>query len=263
MRALADLAATDVDVVHLMAALPALVRALRYGDVRGTPTGPLRTVVDGLVVRICVGLPPAASGLDDDAARDLLRHVDAVHESLALLASVPAPSAAPADRDAQAAGHVARWQGALVGLLDRPGLHGLVDGRLTRLLHDAGLLDDVADRMARAVSVGHVGHEPARAAAWIEGFLSGGGLVLVHDEALLRLVDGWIAGLPAEAFTDVLPLLRRTFGRYAAPERRAIGERVRGLGAAASARPADDEDLDPARALPAARTVARILGWPA
>lgn len=257
MRALADLAATDQDVAHLMAALPPLVRALRYGDVRGTPTGPLQEVVDGLVVRICVGLPPAARGLDDDAARELLERIDAVHEAVCLLAS-PAGGRAPAGRPA-AKEHLDRWQDTLAALVDRPGLHGLLEGRLTRLLHDAGRLADVADRMARAVSVGQ---EPARAAAWIEGFLSGGGLILVHDEALLRLVDGWLAGLPADSFTDVLPLLRRTFGRYAAPERRAIGERARRLGDPAAGRPVA-EDLDPARALPAVRTVAQILGRPA
>ncbi|REE95005.1 DUF5682 family protein [Thermomonospora umbrina] len=268
MRALADLAATDVDVVHLMAALPALVRALRYGDVRGTSVEPLRTVVDGLVVRICVGLPPAVSGLDDDAARDLLRHIDAVQESVALLAAATSPGGAaggervhrPGPQNGPGGpGHEGRWHGTLAGLLDRPGLHGLIDGRLTRLLHDAGLLDDVADRMARAVSVGHA---PARAAAWIEGFLSGGGLVLVHDNVLLRLVDGWIAGLPEDSFTDVLPLLRRTFGGYGAAERRALGERARRVGGATTRRPEPDEDLDLERALPAVRAVAGILGWP-
>jgi uncharacterized protein DUF5682 len=241
MHALADQAATDTDVIHLLAALPALVRALRYGDVRGTATGPLRAVVDGLVVRICVGMPPAVNGLDDDAARDMLRHLNAGHESLALLGD---------------AGHLGDWQDTLAGLLDRPGLHGLLEGRLTRLLHDAGRLTDVADRMARAVSVGE---PPARAAAWIEGFLSGGGLLLVHDDALLSLVDGWIAGLADESFTDVLPLLRRTFGEYAAPERRTIGERARRLRTGTpQARP--DEDLVNERAAPAAHTVTTILG---
>src|SRR5258708_28964288 len=67
---------------------------------------------------------------------------------------------------------------------------------------EADRLYDVPDRMARAVSVGET---PARAAAWIEGFLSGNGLVLVHDDPLLRLVDGWIGGLTDQAFTDVLP----------------------------------------------------------
>ncbi|MCO6010949.1 DUF5682 family protein [Actinoallomurus purpureus] len=252
MAALADRAATDTDVAHLMAALPALVRTLRYGDVRGTSVEPLRTVVDGLVVRVCVGLPGEVSGLDDDAARALLDRVDDVHGALSLLDD---------------ADHAARWRGTLAALLDRPGLHGLIEGRLTRLLLEAGSPDDadgpaggIGDRMARAVSVGA---SPARAAAWIEGFLSGGGLILVHDDRLLRLVDDWIGGLPADSFTDVLPLLRRTFATFEAPERRSIGERVARIGAAPGRGPADDETLDSARAAPAVRTVIDILGWPA
>ncbi|MEO5877390.1 MAG: DUF5682 family protein, partial [Streptosporangiaceae bacterium] len=244
MRTLADRAAADTDVGHLMGAVPSLVRSLRYGDVRGTPVGPLRTVVDGLVVRICVGLPPAVTGLDDDAARELLKHIDSMNEALALL---------------EEAGHVRRWQDTLASLIDRPSLHGLIEGRLSRLLRDAGRLGDLQDlddRMARAVSVGR---PPARAAAWIEGFLSGGGLVLVHDEGLLRLVDGWVAGLSAESFTAVLPLLRRAFSEFESPERRSIGARVKHLGAAAPA-PAGEPDLDLDRAAPAVATVLTILG---
>ncbi|MFG2015781.1 DUF5682 family protein [Actinomadura geliboluensis] len=245
MRALADRAAVDTDVGHLMAALPALVRALRYGDVRGTSTGPLHTVVDGLIVRVCVGLPPAITGLDDDAAREFLAHVDAVHGALALLADE---------------GHLERWRRTLEGLLARPdALHGLIEGRLTRLLLDAGRLPDVPDRMARAVSAGAA---PDRAAAWVEGFLSGGALLLLHDDELLRLVDAWIAGLPAGSFTDVLPLLRRTFGAYPAAERRAIGERLRRRAEPRADRPAPPgDDIDEARAAPAAATALQILGW--
>jgi hypothetical protein len=241
MRAVGDRAAADTDVIHLMAALPPLVRALRYGDVRGTPVGPLRTVVDALVTRIGIGLPVAVSGVDDDAARLLLRHVDQVNSALALLAD-----------DA----HTASWQQTLTGVVDRPGLHGLLEGRLTRLLRDAGRLPDVERRMARAVSVGEA---PSRSAAWIEGFLSGGGLVLVHDTDLLRLVDAWIAGLPDASFTDVLPLLRRTFAEFEAPERRSIGDRVRTLGGGHSPGSAD-EPLDESRAALAARTALTILG---
>jgi len=74
------------------------------------------------------------------------------------------------------------------------------------------------------------GTEPADAAAWIEGFVgggSGGGMLLVHDERLLALVDAWLTGVPAEAFTDVLPLLRRTFSAYETGVRRTLGELVR------------------------------------
>jgi len=41
LRALDERAALDLDVLHLMAALPALVRAVRYGDVRGSSTAAL------------------------------------------------------------------------------------------------------------------------------------------------------------------------------------------------------------------------------
>ncbi len=188
MAAVCERAALDT---HLMAALPALVRAIRYGDVRGTDAGALRTTVDAIAVRVCVGLAPATTGLDDDAARELLGHVDAVHSALAVLAD---PN------------HRARFQEALAGIAGRDGLHGLIDGRVTRLLLDEGRLgpDEVATRMARSVSIGV---PAARAAAWTEGFLSSSGLLLVHDARLLGLVDAWITGLPAGSFT------RREAGR--------------------------------------------------
>ncbi len=243
--ALAGRAALDADVTHLMAALPPLARACRYGDVRGTDVGALRTVVDEIVARVSAGLPPAVTGLDDDAARELLGHVEAFDAAIGLLA------------DPELRG---RWEATLAAISDREDLHGLVDGRLTRLLLDAGRLAaaDAAPRMSRATSVGT---PAAHAAGWIEGFLAGGGLLLVHDPGLLRLVDGWVTGLPGDSFQDVLPLLRRTFGAFAAPERRAIGEQVRhlGTGRRAEAEP-DADEIDQARAAPAVHTVARILG---
>ena len=107
---------------------------------------------------------------------------------------------------------------------------------------------------------------PAQAAAgWAEGFLAGSGLLLVHDGKLLALADGWLAGLTADAFTAVLPALRRAFGGFAPPERRAIGQKAAmldgsGRGPAVVADPG--HDLDRERAALAAGAVALILGWP-
>jgi hypothetical protein len=98
-----------------------------------------------------------------------------------------------------------------------------------------------------------------RAAAWIEGFLTGDGLLLVHDERLLRLVDGWLTGIPPDAFVEVLPLLRRTFSEYPPPQRRQIGERAVRIGGAAPAPPAAP-DLDGERADLVLPTVAALLG---
>lgn len=245
LRALDARVALDVDVAHLLDALPALARALRYGDVRGIGTGALEPVVAGLVVRACVGLPAALVGLDDTAAAATRGRVDATHAALALL-----PHAIELRE---------RWVTTLASVVDRDDLPGLLAGRITRLMLDEGRLDTAAVglRMGRALTVGV---PPARGAAWVEGFLSGGGLLLAHDRDLLALVDNWLAAIPADTFTEVLPLLRRTFATFAPPERRLIGDRARHVGAAPQRGPTDLDEVDPERAALVLPTLALIFG---
>ncbi|GAA2360904.1 hypothetical protein GCM10010404_13080 [Nonomuraea africana] len=294
LAALSNRAALDTDVTHLMAALPAMVRAQRYGDVRGTPSDGLEAIAESMLDRICAGLPVAVTGIDDEAAAGLVEHLEAVHAAVALLTPPPTaggsgggPPASvgetPSDHDTGGVGRVSegagegsgglvpggvpsgrvpagwrRWVVTLRAVCDRARPHPLIEGRLTRLLLDAGELtpSDAGDRMARSMSRGN---PPARAAAWVEGFMAGKGLLLVHDSRLLSLVDGWLIGLTPEEFTGVLPLLRRTFSRFEAPERRAIGERVRASGTAADGR---RREVDEGRAAAAVRTARLILGVP-
>ncbi|MFE9876530.1 DUF5682 family protein [Streptomyces sp. NPDC005784] len=228
MRVLADRAALDADVGHLAQALPALVRSLRYGDVRGTDTHALADVAAGLAERVFVGLPPACAALDGDAAEEMRRHVDAVHGAVGMLGEATAGTVSPGD-GAQAGGIRGRWYSVLRVLAARDTVPGVVRGRAVRLLLDEGELaqEEAARLMGLVLSPGT---EPADAAAWIEGFVgggSGGGMLLVHDERLLGLVDAWLTGVPTEAFTDVLPLLRRTFSAYETGVRRTLGELVR------------------------------------
>ena len=99
---------------------------------------------------------------------------------------------------------------------------GCVQGRATRLLHDGGDWDAtrVERRLGRALSSGT---PPAIGAAFVEGFLAGSGTVLLHDADLRDLVDRWLSSLTPDAFTDVIPLLRRTFGAFEPAERRQLG----------------------------------------
>ncbi len=250
LAALDARAARDHDIGQLMGALPALVRSLRYGDVRGTDLSSLARVAEGLHLRICAGLPAAVGSLDDDGAAQLRRQIDAVHEALALLADQAARE---------------RWLDTLGSLIGRADVHGLLAGRMTRLLLDAGRLatEAAGDRLARALSVGS---EPSDKAAWVEGFLSGSGLLLIHDTALLALLDDWVRTLDADAFLDVAPLLRRTFGQLAAGERRSIGEAVRHLtsgparATGAGTGHGGPASWDAARSAAAVETVAALLG---
>jgi hypothetical protein len=248
LAAVRDRAALDTDVTHLMAALPALVRAARYGDVRGTDPARLGDVAIEMIIRICAGLPVAVASLDETAEQAIRERIDTVHSAIGLLAD-------GASRD--------RWLDTLARLAVR--CPPLISGRLTRLLLDAGRIsaDEAGLRMSRALSAG----APAQAAAgWAEGFLAGSGLLLVHDHKLLALADGWLAGLTADAFAAVLPALRRTFGGFAPPERQAIGQqagRLDGSGRGPAVVASAGDDLDEERAMLAVGAVAFILGLPA
>jgi hypothetical protein len=241
LTALDARAAEDADVTHLMAALPALARTVRYGDVRRSDVAGLATVTTSLLGRVCAGLPAAAGSLSDEAAKDLRNHIDGVHAAIALLDDESARE---------------RWLAALTSVAGRNDLHGLLAGRLTRLLMDAGRLEatEVRRRLRLPLTVGT---PPAHAAAWVEGFLAGGGLLLVHDDQLLELLDDWLADIEDSSFDQVLPLLRRTFGAFAAGERRAIADRIaHGRSASGGA----DTGLDHERAARVLPTLGVLLG---
>src|SRR5690606_3803239 len=153
---------------------PALARATRYGDVRGTDTGALRAVAERVLARICAGLPPAAHGIDDDEAARLSALVDGVHAVTGLLGEEATE----------------RWLSALARRAERPARPPLRAGRLARLLAatDRMAPGEGERRRARALTPGT---PAAHAGAYVEGFFAGGALLLVHDERLLRIVDRW------------------------------------------------------------------------
>lgn len=244
MTRLQAVAAVASDVGHLMGALPPLANILRYGNVRQTDATMVTQVVDGLVVRICIGLPGACGSLNDEAAAAMFTHLLATHAALALL---------------QTPAHLEAWRDVLLRLADAPGLHGVIAGRACRLLLEGRHLTaaEAARRFGLALSTANA---PAQSAAWAEGFLRESGIVLVHDDTLWRVIDEWVSALSAEQFDAVLPLLRRTFSTFQAGERRQMGARVAGGTSRKAAAPLLAEDFDEARANAALPLVAQLLG---
>ncbi len=209
LAALDQRAAHEADIVQLMEALPALVRSQRYGSVRGTDTSALGTVATGMLARVVAGLPAAIGGLSPEAAADLRPHLDSVSSTIGLLSD-----------EARAL-----WLDAIRHVLERADVPGLLGGRLTRTLLDAGEIQNAEARGALGRALSH-GPSVIERAAFAEGFLAGSALLLIHDRAILSVVDAWLADLGPEDFTGVLPVLRRALGAYNKPERRALADRV-------------------------------------
>ncbi len=217
-KALEDRAALTGDAAQLLATLPPLANVFRYGNVRQTDATLVAHVLDSLALRSAIGLPVACSGIDDTAAETLRGLVLAAHAAIAL-------------RDGEEA--TARWRHALGQVADQAGAHELLKGISTRLLLDVG--DWSADDAARAMSLNlSAGAEPARAAAWLEGFLNRNAVVLLHDATVWSIVDDWLTRLTHDHFVHVLPLVRRTFAAFAATELRDLSQKAK---QAAASRP--------------------------
>jgi Family of unknown function (DUF5682) len=247
LRAVADGAAAANDVSLLLDAVPALARVARYGDVRKTDSAAVITVLDGIVSRACAGLPGAASQLDDQSAMLLRARIKSMNTALGTVDN------SEQRRQWTDALRRIHFVSAIAG-----SIHGLVAGTATRILHDSGELsgEAVANSFSQVLSLGA---DPAVGVQWIEGFFGGGGLVLVHDENLLGLVDDWMATVNTETFDDLLPLLRRTFGTFAAGERRMIGEAVRNRSTGTSA-VVQVGEFDLARGILVLPTIFALLG---
>ena len=196
------------DVTHLLAALPPLAQVLRYGNVRRTDTQQVARVVQQLVPRLCIGLPAACAGLDYEAAKQLLERIEATHQAIRLL-----------QNDA----HEADWYAALAAVQRHAATNGLLAGTAARLLFDAQ--QAAAEATATTLGLALAPAQPtAYATAWIEGFLRGSGLLLIHHRELFDLLDTWLGELNEDTFREIVPLLRRAFTDFSLPERRQLLE---------------------------------------
>ncbi|GER91974.1 hypothetical protein KDW_61360 [Dictyobacter vulcani] len=206
-------AAVSSDVQHLMDALPPLARVARYGDVRQTKAERIVPIIAGLFERSIIGLPGACFSLDDDAAQGMLKSIEHVQESLQLLDW-------PEQR--------LQWQHTLKNLAESDTIHGLIRGRCCRLLLDQQALSE--EEMQRFTRLALAPTAPIlQAAAWVEGVLRGSGLLILHQDELWKVLDAWLSQLNPDNFIQLLPILRRAFANFQAPERRNMGEKVKHL----------------------------------
>ncbi len=242
-------AAIGADVRHLMDALLPMARVARYGDVRGTQAAHIEPILVGMFERSKVGLAAACSALDDDAAMRMVESMARVNEALQIL-----------NRDDLQI----EWRLCIDQLSHKP-VHPTVRGWCCRLLLDARAISaEELYRLAR-LSLSPV-NPPSECAAWATGLLRGSGLALLHQDALWQVFDRWLRELSAPVFVEMMPLLRRAFADFTAPERRQMGNKVKHLGSGSGESPVaplsagETTNFDHDRASRVLPILAHILG---
>ncbi|MFT3826239.1 MAG: DUF5682 family protein [Chitinophagaceae bacterium] len=240
-----NLAAASGDVIQLMEVVPDLVTITRYGNVRKTDAELVMNIVTSMITRICVSLPAACTAIDEDAARHLLELFFRITEAVNLL---------------QQQEISIQWQQTLQNVARATNTSPVIAGYSTRLLADYKIL--VGEELVKAFSFAMSAvTAPDIAAAWLEGFLKGSGTILLIDHDLWNLVNNWVQSLEPDTFTQVLPLLRRTFANYSQPERKKLGEKVKaGKSGTNSINTVIDAGIDETRAQQGIPVILRLLG---
>ena len=241
-----NLAAATGDVLQLLQALPPLVAISRYGNVRQTDETLVLGIVNSMIARVCVSLPAACTGIDEDSAMSMTSYIYQLNESVLLL---------------NQAEQKAIWYDTLEDISGNTQASPMVAGYCTRVLSDVKALEGEAleNRFYFALSRAAT---TADAAAWLEGFLKGSGTILIIDNRLWNLVDQWVRSLSEPNFVANLPLMRRTFSQFTNAERRKIGEKVKqgDSGDTVTPHTSAGENIDSARAISALPVIARLLG---
>jgi hypothetical protein len=199
-----NIAALNKDVDSLMAMLPHLVQVSRYGDVRQTDTQLVAQIIDQTAPRICILLPNSCIAISQEAAVNLQKHIVATHRALLLYQNTALLEA---------------WYAALKQICEPPASsQAYLKGLCTRLLFDCQQLSgqQTAELMQFALSQGQTEQDTA---LWVEGFLFSSGLLLLHNDSLWQILQNWLTSLSTDIFIALLPILRRSFAKFAPSER--------------------------------------------
>lgn len=206
-----NLSAASSDVLEMMAAVPDLVTVVRYGNVRDLDFSRVRLMLRAMIARILAGGLLVCIRVDEEAAGDILGKLVATDYAISILNEEEIS---------------AMWLDFLRQIRSSVNVHPLLSGYSTRLLNDKGEIS--GEEMQNTLSYySSVGNNPADMAYWFEGFLRSSGTILLIDDLLWNLVNNWICGLEKETFMELLPILKRTFSEYSAPERRKLGEKAK------------------------------------
>ena len=206
-----ELSSISSDIIDLMTAMPDLVNLARYGDVRKSDLQLVDTIVQRFFTKIFIGLPPACFGLDEESSIELFELISKMNNVIKVY-----------DDEAIAL----NWHSTLMVILEKAGIHDIIQGCTCRLLLDAEVLDkeDSVRRISYALSLSR---DPHHVASWVEGFLKGNGMILIYDNRLWNLLYEWITSLEKETFNTLLPYLRRAFSKFQHGERKQIGQKAK------------------------------------
>ena len=204
---LSSKAALSADMQHFLQALPPLINMTRYGNVRQVDSELVKNVIDDIFPRLVIGLPRTCTNIEEEFAETIFEQMIKVNGSIQLLGE----------------SYFEAWQDMLLKMANSISVYPKIGGAASRILFDNHQINDESAEKFMSLAVSP-SVDSNLAAAWVEGFLHGSGLLLIHNPALWGILDKWLNSLSEHYFTESLPVLRRTFSQFSQAERRQMGQ---------------------------------------
>lgn len=235
-RKIRDLGSITEDVHLLLTITPPLIWSTRYGDIAKLDITSIEALLEQIFPRICILLPNQVSNISEDSSRAFFFAINRMHQAIQM-----GTHRTRADQ----------WLLAMLQIAKDAEADPLIKGNCLRIMLIKKKLPEKHVLSIVRFELSDLS-DPFRPALLLEGFLAGGGWLLVHHPALRTIIDDWFLTLSEEEFLTYLPIVRRTFGTFNESEK----EMIYGLLFSRSESEEKVLDLDPARrdtVLPALR----------
>lgn len=206
---LQQLAAESSEFTAIAGAATELSQIVRFGDVRNYNAAPLVPLIEELFVQGALGLL-ATANCDDAAAKKVAAAMDQLHK---------------VGQEHHANVDEALWQSSLRKLADADDRNPLLSGYACAILLEENLIgnDELAREVSRRLSPGIAAD---LGAGWFEGMAGRNRYALIARQVLWEQLQDYVKSLDDEQFRRALVFLRRAFGGFSPPEKRAICENL-------------------------------------
>lgn len=242
-----NLAASATDVEALIQSLFPLSEILKYGNVRRSDRNKVNAIFTTIFYRTLVGLPIGCIGINEEQSKELASQIKRLHQVVLVLDETDFKK---------------DWFETLDLMVKNQQVVPFVAGAIHKIAYESQIIspERTAQAFSRALSVGT---DMSHSAQWLEGFLNEAATVLLLDEGIWSIVYEWVAELDSETFTNLLPILRRTFSEYASPEKDKIAIKIKQgkpKSTSSKIRSTLSSEMVEERALPVTKTIEYLLG---
>lgn len=206
LQQISQLAVIESDTDQLMSLVPNLIDAMRYGSSRKLDIAQIDRILQNVLPRIMIGLPSACIGINEEQANNLFEKIQRLNHSIFVI------------KDSN---YIQSWYQVLIRIAEHPGSQIMINAQVHRILFERKIYDNekISQRMHFHLSTGASTMDQAM---WIEGFLYGSAMVLIHHFPFWKIVDEWLEGVSEQQFMEMVPVLRRTFSEFSPSEKKKL-----------------------------------------